>query len=303
MTATVTIVHPKHRPWQERLRHWLPAFYERAVLANNRRMDEGLFRSIIDQLVAWNHTGVVNLFSNNEPFLDRRICDFADYARDKLPGAFLQVISNGAALDVPRVERILPKLSRLIVNNYSRTPALNPNIAAIVAHLDARRPELAGRMVVGLRLLDEFKTNRAGNAPNRSRRPAPAIAGPGDGGYTSTESVPVSRVASRGTRLANSRKPVLARFRSRCAYPFFQMVIRPDGKISLCCNDALGEVTIGDVSQQPLPVAWASPERRAVQAAMLRGRDAIALCAGCDNLSWAKPRRITAALATGTFTE
>ena len=319
MSATVTIVHPKPKPWQERLRRWLPALYERVVVANNRRkdarylrrqgdlferlaplagrpshveietinrcnntcafcpvnrlvdprplarMDEALFRSIIDQLAAWNYGGVVNLFSNNEPFLDRRLCAFADYARDRLPGAFLQVISNGTALDVPRVERILPRLSRLIVNNYGGELALNPNIAEIVAHLDARRPELAGRMVVGLRLLDEFKTNRAGTAPNRSRRPA--------------------------------------HFRSRCAYPFFQMVIRPDGKVSLCCNDALGQMTIGDVGHQPLPEAWASPERRAVHAAMLKGRDAIPLCAGCDNLSWAKPRRIAAALATGKFTE
>lgn len=319
MTATVTIVHPKHKPWQERLRRWLPALYERVVVANNRRkdaryfrrqgdlfdrlaslagrpshveietinrcnntcafcpvnrlvdprpltrMDDGLFRSIIDQLAVWRYAGVVNLFSNNEPFLDRRICDFASYARDRLPGAFLQVISNGTALDVQRVERILPELSRLIVNNYGRAPALNPSIAAIVAHLDAWRPELAGRTVVGLRLLDELKANRAGHAPNRSPRPT--------------------------------------RFRSRCAYPFFQMVIRPDGKISLCCNDALGDMTLGDVSRRPLQEAWNSSERRAVQTAMLKGRDAIPLCAGCDNLSWAKPRRIAAAAATGKFTE
>lgn len=227
------------------------------------RMDEALFRRIIDELAAWDYRGTLNLFSNNEPFLDKRIFDFAAYARAKLPLAIVQIISNGTALDAAGAERILPDLSRMVINNYATAYKLHANVAAIVAHLEARRPELADKLVVGYRLLDELKTNRAGNAPNRKARPT--------------------------------------HFKSPCAYPFFQMVIRPDGKLSMCCNDALGEDTLGDVAAEGVKGAWLNANRRSVQQAMLKGRHAIPLCAKCDNLAWSRPKRIAKAVASGNF--
>ncbi len=319
MADQVSVVEDKsgRKRFRERLRHALPGVYERVIAANTRRkdrryhglqsdlfanldsisakpfhievetinkcnstcgfcpvnrfsdprptmrMDAALFSRIIDELAGWDFAGVLNLFSNNEPFLDRRIFDFAAQARSKLPDAFIQVISNGTALDVEKSLRILPHLSRLIINDYGNGIDLHDNIAAIRRHLDAERPELAAKTVIALRRLDEFKTNRAGSAPNRA--------------------------------------PPTTIYTSRCAYPFFQMVIRPDGKVSLCCNDALGEMTIGDLASQSLPEAWASPERRMVQQAMLKGRDKIPLCAHCDNLSWAKPKRIAQSIKHGNF--
>jgi radical SAM protein with 4Fe4S-binding SPASM domain len=228
------------------------------------RMDEALFRRIIDELAAWDYDRLLNLYSNNEPFLDKRLYDFTAYARAQLPRAFIQITSNGTALNAAKVERILPFLSRLIINNYSSRSALHDNVRAIVEHLQAKRPDLAPKLLVFLRQLDEFKTNRAGRAPNR----------------------PVATTT----------------YRSRCAYPFFQMVIRPDGKISLCCHDALGEVTLGDLRQDALRSVWQSEARRQAQTAMLAGRDTMPLCAQCDNLSWAKPQRLRTALRSGSFT-
>lgn len=228
------------------------------------RMDEKLFHRIVDELADWDYRGTLNLFSNNEPFLDKRIYAFATYARAKLPRAFVQIISNGTALDVAGAERILPDLSHMVINNYATEYKLHDNVAAIVTHLEAKRPELADKLVVGYRLLDEFKTNRAGNAPNR--------------------------------------KVKQSRFKSPCAYPFFQMVIRPDGKLSMCCNDALGEDTLGDVTTEGVKGAWLNANRRSVQQAMLKGRHTIPLCAKCDNLMWSRPKRIAKALATSNFT-
>ena len=228
------------------------------------RMDEALFHRIIDELAAWDYRGTLNLFSNNEPFLDKRIYDFAAYALTKLPETFVQIISNGTALDVAGAERILPNLSHMVINNYANAYRLHDNVAAIIAHLEAERPELADKLVVGYRLLDEFKTNRAGNAPNRKVR--------------------------------------TPHFKSPCAYPFFQMVIRPDGKLSMCCNDAFGEDTLGDVTTEGVKGAWLNSNRRSVQQAMLKGRHTIPLCARCDNLAWSRPMRIAGAVASGNFT-
>lgn len=227
-------------------------------------MSEALFHRIIDELADWGYDRVVNLFSNNEPFLDKRIFAFAEYARAKLPDAFIQIISNGTALNVEKAERILPFLSRMVINNYGTRYVLHNNVRTIVDHLNANRPELAGKLVVGLRRLSEFKTHRGGTAPNR--------------------------------------KPKTATYNSRCAYPFFQMVIRPDGKVSLCCNDALGQETLGDVDASSIREVWNSKDYQEVRRTMARGREGIALCAGCDNLSWAKPKRIAKAVEDASFT-
>ncbi len=219
-----------------------------------QRMPELLFAKIIDDLAGLGFRGTLHLFSNNEPFLDKRIFGFAELARTKLPQATIEIYTNGTALDVAKVERIAPSLDRLTINNYAREPRLHANVGAIVAHVDGARPDLAHKVRVRLRRLDELISSRAGNAPNRA--------------------------------------PIGFDYKSRCAYPFFQMVVRPDGKLSLCCNDALGQETLGDLSVQSIAEAWADQRRKLVQGLMLEGRHKLDICRHCDNFYVAKPERV-----------
>lgn len=220
------------------------------------RMSDELFHKIINDLGEIGYSGTLNLFSNNEPFLDKRIPEFAEYARSKLPDAFIQIISNGTALTVQKVLDVMPNISYLVINNYAFELRLHDNIQEIYEAISQDHPEYAGKLNIGYRLLTEFKTTRAGNSPNRNKR---------------------------------SQQPV---YISRCAYPYFQMIIRPDGKLSLCCNDALGQMTMGDVSKENILSAWNHPERKKLQAQMMQGRRDIELCNKCDNLGWAKPKQV-----------
>lgn len=130
--------------------------------------------------------------------------------------------------------------------------------------MNANHSALASKLVVGVRRLSEFKTDGGGNAPNR--------------------------------------KTTTATYNSRCAYPVFRMVIRPDGKVSLCCNDALGQETLGDVDASSIREVWSSKEYQKVRRNMIEGCGGIDLCAACDNLSWAKPKRIAKAVEDASFT-
>ena len=98
---------------------------------------------------------------------------------------------------------------------------------------------------VYLRRTDERLTTRAGTAPNR----------------TPVDPLTVS-----------------------CFLPFSQLIVRPDGRISQCCDDAVGRATIGDLSVQTVDEAWNSPERRALQARIRAGRAADPICRGCDTI-------------------
>ena len=69
---------------------------------------------------------------------------------------------------------------------------------------------------------------------------------------------------------------------AKCTLPYKQMIVRPDGKISLCCNDALGKMSLGDLTMQTVVEAWNSPEYRRVRALLAGGREKIKLCEYCD---------------------
>jgi radical SAM protein with 4Fe4S-binding SPASM domain len=70
-----------------------------------------------------------------------------------------------------------------------------------------------------------------------------------------------------------------------CLVPFNQLIIRPDGKLSLCCQDALGKYTLGDVSKQTLLEAWHSEVYHTIREQLIESRENVALCRYCDKFS------------------
>lgn len=57
-----------------------------------------------------------------------------------------------------------------------------------------------------------------------------------------------------------------------CILPYRQIVIRPDGKISLCCNDPYGTNTMADLNKMSLKEAWYSERYKKVREALRKGR-------------------------------
>ena len=53
---------------------------------------------------------------------------------------------------------------------------------------------------------------------------------------------------------------------------YVQMIIRPSGEVSLCCNDAYGQITLGNVTQQTLEEVWFGEDYKRIRAAIRRGR-------------------------------
>ena len=68
-----------------------------------------------------------------------------------------------------------------------------------------------------------------------------------------------------------------------CILPFAQLIIRPDGKISLCSNDAYGQMTLGDASEQSLKEIWFGDKCIEVRKALRKGRKNNKLCRCCDS--------------------
>ncbi len=209
-------------------------------------MPETLFKRIIDQLADIQYGGRLGMFSNNEPLLDERIVEFCVYARQRLPRARLHMFTNGTLFTLEKFKSLIPCLDELIIDNYQQELKCIKPVREILDYC-ADHPELMGKVTVFMRKPKEILTSRGGNAPNRRHKPA---------------------------------YPDL-----RCALPFQQFIIRPDGQVSLCCNDALGENTLGDVSQNSIMDVWYGKAFEDVRAAMAHGRKGLPGCLHCDAMS------------------
>lgn len=61
-------------------------------------MPEGLFQKCIDELGEYNFKGVIGLWNNNEPLMDKRNVKFVEYTARRLPNADVQISTNGLLL-------------------------------------------------------------------------------------------------------------------------------------------------------------------------------------------------------------
>ena len=208
-----------------------------------QEMGMKLFQKIILDLQEISYQGHVALFSNNEPFLDPTIEEKAAFARQQLPKAKLHIFTNGTVLTLERFLKIIPFLDELVIDNYSRDLKLHANSRAIKEYCEGR-PELKEKVTIVIRDPMEVLTTRGGDAPNRKEK----LSYPGQ----------------------------------RCALPFQQMVVRPDGKLSLCCNDPLGKETLGDLNRQSVWEAWHSQEYEKVREEIYQGRECREHCRYCD---------------------
>jgi radical SAM protein with 4Fe4S-binding SPASM domain len=206
-----------------------------------------LFQSIISQLCDMDYDGGLSLFSNNEPLLDERIAWLSEYARNALPKARIHMYSNGTLFTIEKFKELIPHLDELIIDNYTNNLELIKPCREIRDYIE-QHDELRRKVTIVLRKPSDVLASRGGDAPNRQ-----------------------ASLISYGDE--------------KCALPFQQLVIRPDGKVSLCCSDALGRDTMGDLSKETIMDVWYSAKYEALRKAVSQGRKHWEHCKFCDTFN------------------
>ena len=174
-----------------------------------KKMSENLYKSIIDQLADMNYDGYLSLFSNNEPLLDKRLIEFLEYAKRKLPSARLCLFTNGLLLTPETYEQLTLNLNYLVIDNYSDEMLLLPSVKEVYEKY--KKQNTSCDVKIYIRKKRQILSSRGGEAPNR---------------FTDTV------------------------YEGGCMMPFMQIVIRPDGKISKCCQDGLGSHYVSNAVTQ-----------------------------------------------------
>ena len=210
-----------------------------------RKIDENLYKSIIDQLADWGYKGHLTLYGNNEPWLDTRIVEFHKHAREKLPDCFIFVSTNGLMLNVEKLKEIHPYINQLIINNYCLDMKLHPGVQEVKDYVEAHPEEFEDLEIeIQMRYLKEVLSNRAGSAPNKK----------------ATEKV----------------------VEETCLLPFTDAWIMPNGKVGLRCCDNFEVTDFGDLNTTPLKEIWGGEKLQSVRRTIADGRQAYPFCRHCD---------------------
>ena len=217
------------------------------VLTDTREdkyMPEETYLKILDDLARLNYTGRIKFFVNNEPLLDARTPEFIRLAKEKVPGCWTEVHTNGLKLN-PKTGRPLLEagLDLLYINNYTQEAKMHKGVKRF---LDETALDFPGTMIVfHLRLLEEKLLNRGGTAPNR-------------------EAVPEA-------------------LNIPCILPFDEMVVTADGRVSICCQDHYFEEVMGNVNRQGLDDIWFGERFQAMRTKLAIGdRSGSKFCQACD---------------------
>lgn len=222
------------------------------------KMSESMIEKIANELGALDYEGFVSLYANNEPLLDGRIVDVCRLFRKKAKKAYINMATNGILINYKLyMDLFRAGLDELIIDNYNDDLKLIKSVAKMVEDVNSSNdPEIEKykrKTRINLRKKTEVLYSRGGFAPNKKK-----------------EDVDVYKYYSNHS----------------CVLPFMQFVIRPSGEISLCSHDALGKVTLGDVSKQSITEVWNGEQYREVRRKLLRpfkyGRKSQEVCDGCD---------------------
>ena len=124
-------------------------------------MDEELFNSLIAQLADLQYEGRVSLFSNNEPLLDRRIVDFCKIAKQKIPKAYLFLLTNGKLLTTELFENLVRYLDLLYIDNYDNQIKLQEPVKAIIK-LCRTNPAYGEKVEIHVKRKSQIRSTRGG---------------------------------------------------------------------------------------------------------------------------------------------
>lgn len=251
------------------------------------RMEEALFRRIVEEAGRYPEVACLNLFLMNEPLADRRMPRFIELARQHHPTAQISLWSNAIALRPELGEALLNSpLTSLGVSLHAHHPETwqritgRPDFYRVLRDLvhfveqrNARRPDLEIVLrYVGAEIFMDDEERAEVEAFWREGEVKLDL----DPGYLSRA----------GNQDAPAAVTTPHRWLAGCKAlggPK-QAHVLYSGQVVLCCMDYGRRSSLGDLNQRSLHEIWAGEERRRILEQLYGARpaDPDFLCARCE---------------------
>lgn len=223
-----------------------------------------LYKKVIDELKQLNYSGGIAYHVNNDPLIFKDLAKFVSRARQALPDAWIQILTNGRALTASKGAKLLEAgINELTINDYNDD---------LQAPLPKNVQEF--RDIV---LPKYYKPEQIGSGHK------PVLNSEANIFHFNVCRSPASSVkTSRAGTSPNKRKPSTS-VRGFCEHPFTQFNITADSRVSMCCADFFFSVPIGNVKNESIIEIWYGNQFNKVRKSLLKGdRNAMETCRQCD---------------------
>jgi hypothetical protein len=241
-------------------------------------MSMALFKRIIDDAAtveAINHVTITGL---GEPFLDRFLPDRIAYVKSKMPRVLLDLYTNGSLLRPELVDRVYD--AGLVVLYISLNAASREKRLAIMKLDDFDRVMEGIKYAMSKpnwKVLVKGLMSKDLIEPGEREWFLDTFKGPyNEGGNAFLHLEGNWAGAMYNVRL----KPNEA-----CSRAFGQIMVLQDGRVSLCCFDAEGAETLGDLNYMTIRDIYNGGRALQIREAHNEGRrQTIPLCANCTGI-------------------
>ena len=258
-------------------------------------MKPALFDVVIEQMKRLPTLRECVLYLGGEPLMNKNLVRMCQRVKEETTVKWTLITTNAMLLDEKACAGLATAmLDRILVSVDGRSPEENDAI-----RVRAKYPRIVENVARLRRHLEGTKTTitishsmfkRPGD-PERARTPE-FLKRDFPGIHIWTD------YATRwpGFELENSNIPTAAlqvlTQRNFCDFPFFELAVRANGDVVLCCHDLLGESVMGSIYKDDLATIWNSQPYRELRRAMLN-RDAASVHAVCRKCFIFTGERIT----------
>lgn len=208
-------------------------------------MEAAVYRKVIDSLAEYlpDYSGTLSPHFYGEPLLDERLEELVRYSRERLPGAVIEVYTNGEFLYLDRFIALKSAGVDLFrISQHTEEPSVV--IQETLTTLKKKYPEL---------FTVEYKMfSKSSNKSNR-------------GGLV--EGDPVDD---------NAMRQVAA-----CSIAHRLLTFDYMGNAVLCCNDYLSEYTFGNIMESSVKEIWESSHYRKIRNQLMFGYLPYDICKKC----------------------
>jgi radical SAM protein with 4Fe4S-binding SPASM domain len=261
-------------------------------------MDEKIFKNLIDQHAGTSH--LVRLHNLGEPLLDKRIVDFIQYGAER--NVKLEISTNSTILTEQRANDILrSNLYQIILSMDGATKETyekirrNADFDRVVTNITQflkKKKELASkvRVVLQIILMDETiqEVDKFINQWDEYRK-----SGVIDEFRIKRFSTWANQVEAIGNQAGEALRyyPEKEKTRIPCLYLWESVVVLQDGRVTPCCFDYEGKLSLGNLHENTLDEIWQSQKYQDLRQHHLGGDFNNPLCQNCIEYPRARYQR------------
>jgi len=222
-----------------------------------------LYKKVINELKTLKFSGRIAYHVNNDPLIFPQLSEFVEYARQNLPNAWIQILTNGKALTLKNAENLLKAgINELSINLYNDD---------FFAELPKSIQDINDNLIPKFYKSEQIKT---GHGPDGSKNIFRFNVF-----RRKVSDILTSRAGTSPNKKEKSKMP-----RGFCEYPFTQFNITADGTVSKCCADFYFSDPMGNVNNKSVMEIWKGEKFNNVRRTLLQGkREDITTCRECDS--------------------